>query len=491
MEQNGKNQPMKLSKFKVLSNDELDAIYATSLYLLKTVGANIEDEEIRKLLADKGCDIGPHNVVYIPESLVKDCLKSTPNEFTLCGRDPKHDMTVGRQKYPYVSPYVLGPDYCDYLSAYRPLAEEDMRRYLVLCDYLDSIDGVWLTSYIPKYGDMYTYYDYELGIRNTTKPVFVYGLENPRSIDPAYELATEIAGGKDELKRRPVLTIGICASSPLIWSKYQCAMFKAVARPGIVPVITPEAPMGDSSPVTIAGNIAQKIAEFLSGLVIMQVLRKGMPVMMATPHEVLDQKTSAVNLGTHASFVSACAIGQLEKYLGIPIMSPASPDSHLPDMQESYELAFTFLPLMFGGCNLIVFHGLGSAFAINNESLLLLDEMVIAGRRLLDGIEVNCDTLAANVIKDVCSKFNKDIRSGHFVDQKHTLSWYEIEHRPRRDSLIEKHSKAEWERHGSTSYLQRAHERVEEILKTHKPEPLSKEVETRIAEIRRKYKLEA
>ena len=97
---------MKPSQLKVLSKDELDAIYATSLYLLKNVGANIQDEEIRKLLADNGCDIGPHNVVYFPESLVKDCLKSTPNELTLCGRDPKHDMTVGRQKYPYVSPYV-------------------------------------------------------------------------------------------------------------------------------------------------------------------------------------------------------------------------------------------------------------------------------------------------------------------------------------------------------------------------------------------------
>ena len=78
-----------------------------------------------------------------------------------------------------------------------------MRRYLILCDYLDSIDGVWLTSNIPKYSDMYTYYDYEMGIRNTTKPIFVYNFENPVSIDPAYELAEEIVGGKDELKRRP------------------------------------------------------------------------------------------------------------------------------------------------------------------------------------------------------------------------------------------------------------------------------------------------
>jgi len=146
---------------------------------------------------------------------------------------------------------------------------------------------------------------------------------------------------------------------------------------------------------------------------------------------------------------------------------------------------------MFGGCNLIVFHGLGSGDATNNELLLLLDEMVVAGRRLLDGIEVDCDTLATDVIRDVCGKFNNDIRSGHFLDQRHTLKWYETEHRPRKDSVIEKHTKAEWIKRGSKSFLQRAHERVEEILRTHKPEPLPKETEVKIAEIRKKYKLDA
>jgi trimethylamine--corrinoid protein Co-methyltransferase len=482
---------MKPSDFKVLSNSELDAIYTTSLYLLKNIGANIADPWIRKLLADNGCDEGPHDVVYFPESLIKECLRWTPNELTLSGRDPRHDVTIGRQRYPYIWPFMTNYYYdyeSDYQSVYRHTTEEDMRRTLTLCDYLASMDGVFLTVYVPEFKDMYCYHSWETAICNTTKPVFVYTFDR-KNVDPIYELASELVGGPDELRRRNVLTIGVCNSSPLIWDRQECEVLRALARPGIVPVITPEAPMGDSGPVTIAGDLAQKIAEFLSGLVIMQLLRRGMPVMMATPHEVFDQRTCAVNLASHASFVSACAMGQLEEYLGIPIMSPASPDSHLPDMQASYELAFTILPLMLGGCNSIVFHGLSSSLAFNNELLLLLDEMVIAGRRLLDGIEVTPDTLAADVIKEVCSKFNKDMRSGHFLDQRHTLKWYEIEHRPRKDSVIEKHRREEWEKLGSKSFLERAHERVEEILKTHKPVPLPTEIETRIVEIHKKYGL--
>ena len=68
--------------------------------------------------------------------------------------------------------------------------------------------------------------------------------------------------------------------------------------------------------------------------------------------------------------------------------------------------------------------------------------------------------------------------------------WYEKEHRPRRDSVFEKHSREKWIDLGAKTFLQRAHEKVEEILKTHKPEPLPKEIEEKIAEIRKKYKIE-
>jgi trimethylamine--corrinoid protein Co-methyltransferase len=57
--------------------------------------------------------------------------------------------------------------------------------------------------------------------------------------------------------------------------------------------------------------------------------------------------------------------------------------------------------------------------------------------------------------------------------------------------VIEKHRREEWEKLGSKSFLERAHERVEEILKTHRPEPLPREIEAKITEVRKKYGLSA
>ena len=474
---------------RILNKEELDAIRTSALYLLRNVGVNIEDEEIRKLLANNGCDLGSNNIVYFPEWLVKDCLNSTPKEVTICGRDPKRDLTIGRQRYPYIIPHVLNVNYYDAANQnYLTTTKENVQDFVKICDYLDTIDGVWIVTMLPQFKEMYMFHDFIMGLRSTTKPVCITTLET-QSVDPTYELATAIAGGKDELKKRPLMTICLCAVSPLSWTKQGCDTLKAVARWGIQPALATEAPMGDTGPVTFAGNIAQKMAEYLSGDVILQLLNKGMAVLWVNVHESFDQRTGMVNLSSRGDFVQACAMGQIEKHIGVPILSPVSPDSHMLDMQEAYELGFTLLPQMLGGSRAIVVHGLDTTRAFNNELLLLLDDMITSARRLLDGIDVTPDTLATDVIENVCSKIEKGRRVGHFLDQRHTLAWYEKEQQPRKDFVFEKHSREKWMELGGKTFIQRANERVKEILRTHKPEPLPKEIEAKIAEIRKKYKI--
>jgi trimethylamine--corrinoid protein Co-methyltransferase len=475
-------------KLEVVSKEELDVIYSTALYILENMGSNIEDDEIIKLLKDNGCGVGPNRIVYYPEWLVKDCLNSSPKTITLCGRDPAKDMVLGRQTYPYVISHVLGLDYFDGLAnTYRSMTKQDVREFLTVSDYLDTINGVWILTMRPEYKEMYMYCDYETGIRNTIKPVCLSNFE-PVSVPPAYELAAAMAGGEDELRKRP-LTVAFCEVSPLTWNKYACAMLKATARWGIQPVVTVETPMGDTGPVTFAGNIAQKVAELLSGLVIVQLLKKGIPTFFVTPHETFDMKTAQVNLAGRGDFIYGCALGQVENYIGIPMITPVSPDSKLLDMQQCYELAFSLLPQMLGGTKAVVVHGLDTTRAFNNELLLLLDDMVISAQRLLDGIDVNPDTLGVDVIKQVCSKIDKERRTGHFLDQRHTLKWYEKEQRPRKDFIMDKHRREKWIELGSKSFIQRAHERVEEILRSHRPEPIPKELESKIAEIHKKYEI--
>lgn len=479
------------AKLEVFSRNELETIYQTALDILDKIGVSIEDEELVKLLKDNGCKTDPPNIVYFPEKLIDRCIKSTPNHNSitrLCGRNPSRDMLIGgNQKSPYVISHVLMNYFDGMTNLYRVLTKEDIRKFVTLSDYIESINGIWMCTLMPEFGKMYTYCEYELAIRSTTKPVCVSSFE-PVAIPPTFELAAALAGGEEELKKRP-LTVAFCEISPLTWNRYGCDMLKATAKWGIQPVITVETPMGDTGPATFAGNIAQKIAELLSGLVIVQLLQEGLPVLFVVPLEVFDMRTAQICLASRGDFVWACSVGQLEEYLGIPIISPISPDSKLLDMQEAYELSFSLLPRILGGNRATVIHGLDQTHAINNELLMLMDEMMISARRILEGIDVNEETLAFDVLKEVAGKIENNRRTGHFLNQRHTLKWYMKDHIPRRDGIIDKYNREKWIENGSKSFVLRAHEKVEEILKTHKPEPLSGEIESQIKGIHEKFNI--
>lgn len=474
------------AKLEVLTKGELDAIYQTALDILSKIGVNIEDEEIIKLLKDNGCK-AEDNIVFIPEKLVKKCLDSTPRgKITIAGRDPSKDMIVEKgQKYPYVLSHVL-MNYFDQLkNDYHTITIEDMKRFITVTDFLNTLSGVWMCTLMPDFGKMYSFYEYELAITNTTKPVCVSSFE-PDAILPALEIAEAIVGGKEELIKRP-LSVAFCEISPLTWNKYGCDMLKASSKWGIQPVITVETPMGDTGAVTYAGNIAQKIAELLSGLVIVQLLEEGLPVYFVVPLETFDMRTTQICLASRPDYVYACAVGQIEDYLDIPIFSPVSPDSKLLDMQHAYELSFSLLPRMLSGNKGLVLHGLDQTHAISNELLLMFDEMILSARRMIDGIMVDEERLAFGPLKEVASKMDGNRRNGHFLNHRHTLKWYNKEQIPRRDNLIDKHRREKWLENGSKDFVQRANEKVDDILKNHEPEPLPKDIKDQIKKIHEKY----
>jgi trimethylamine--corrinoid protein Co-methyltransferase len=138
-----------------------------------------------------------------------------------------------------------------------------------------------------------------------------------------------------------------------------------------------------------------------------------------------------------------------------------------------------------------VIHGLDQTHAINNELLLLMDEMMISARRVVQGIDVNDETLALESLAEVAGKIEGGRRSGHFLNQKHTLKWYVREHVPRRDGVIDKYSREKWQESGSKSFVDRARERVEKILQEHQPPPLPADLEKEIVRIHEKYNIPA
>ncbi len=98
--------------------------------------------------------------------------------------------------------------------------------------------------------------------------------------------------------------------------------------------------------------------------------------------------------------------------------------------------------------------------------LVMDDEIIGMTRKVLEGIPVNDETLAVDVIKKVGAR-------GHFLAEDHTF------HNMRKLSepqCIDRRMRQFWEAGGSKDLGTVCAERAREILESHRPEPLPAEV---------------
>lgn len=108
------------------------------------------------------------------------------------------------------------------------------------------------------------------------------------------------------------------------------------------------------------------------------------------------------------------------------------------------------------------------------EQLLMDQEFVKMTRRILQGIPVNKDTLALDVIKAVGP-------AGNYLAQKHTMKYMRSELST--TNLINRRMRENWEKHGSKTMDQVANEQAVEILENYKVKPLPDDVRKKIHDI--------
>lgn len=124
-----------------------------------------------------------------------------------------------------------------------------------------------------------------------------------------------------------------------------------------------------------------------------------------------------------------------------------------------------------------VIYGMGMlemGMTMSYEQLLMDQEFVKMTRRILQGIPVNKDTLALDVIKAVGP-------AGNYLAQKHTMKYMRSELST--TNLINRRMRENWEKHGSKTMDQVANEQAVEILENYKVKPLPDDVRKKIHDI--------
>jgi len=467
---------------ELLSNDEVRAIHAASIKVLERIGVEMENENAIKIFAEAGANVDSKKKrVYISEGLVKEALEKVPSEVKLYGFDGKHDL-VFADKNIYFNPgstalYMLDRE----TMKMRHPASNDFTDFVRLTDYLGYMHAqstAMTVSDVPdSVVDRFRFY---LILKNSLKPI-IAGAFTIEGLYDMKRMLEIVVGGEESLRQRPCLLMDVCPSPPLKWSKMTSQNLTDSAKFSIPIEIIPAPQMGSTAPATLAGLLMQHNAEFLSGLVMSQLVNAGVPVIYSGSPSLMDMRYGTGCVGNIEVAMLCAAYAQIARAYGIPSGAYLGiSETKIVDAQAGLESATGLIMGTLAGINCITGPGmLGFENCQSFEKLVIDNEICGMALRMMKDITINDETLAFDLIEKVGP-------GGHFLSEKHTLKWFQAEEYIS-SPVIDKVSKPRWESTGAKDALKRAKEHVDKILSEHHPKPLSpdkeKELDSFMAEI--------
>jgi len=230
-------------------------------------------------------------------------------------------------------------------------------------------------------------------------------------------------------------------------------------------IYVPGPTAGSTAPITVAGQVAQGLAESLCGLVIHQLKQEGAPFIIGAGPAVLDMATGQCLYNAPELVLAFMADAEMCHFYNLPSFGFAgTSDSQIPDGQATFESGvLTFLTAM-AGANLnhdVGYLDFGRTGSL--ELVVITDEIIDQAKRILQGVPVNEETLALSVIQRVGP-------GGHFLTEDHTLT--HLRTTQWRPTLISREGYEQWKELGGLSLRDRAREKALRILQNHRPKPI-------------------
>ncbi len=445
--QGGQYQPLSQEQVKIVHNASLEILEKTGITyeagleatadMLEAVGADVDRDEKR---------------IRIPASLIKESVDKAPEQVILYGRDSKNDLNLTENRVHMGTGggtiKILDPD----TGEIRPTTLKDLHDVSRLVDQLDNVHFL-VRPCIPTDIDEK---DYDINMfytcmRGSGKHV-MSGVNDEEGLHRVIDMASMIAGSKEKLQERPCISvITSFAISPLKLCTQSTLIMQEAIR-NRIPVALSSAPMaGSTSPLTMAGTLAQLHAEELAGVTICQLTNPGAPLLYGGIPGMANLATMGYCGGAVECGMMNAAIHQMSDYIKVPnYNSSCLSDSKLPDAQAGYEKAFSAVLNAMGGSNYI-HHSAGmleSMLAVAHEQFVIDDEIIGNACKVLKGIEVDEEHLAMEVIDSVGP-------GGNFMTSPHTMKHMRSEYY-NSNGVTDRKSRDRWEAEGSMDARQRA-----------------------------------
>ena len=448
-----------------LSDADKKAIYHAALRVLETTGMHLSHDDALQRLKDAGCRQDASGRVTVPAAQVEAAVKSAPHNIAMFSRDGEPAMDLGGRR----SYFGTGSDlmyHVDGRSFARTLTHlEHVARAARVCDALPNIDFIMSCAHPHDIDARRAYVEsFAAMAANSVKPI-VNIADSRDDLSAMWEIAKVFRGSEAELREKPYW---IQYSEPISPLKHP---FKSIdklifcAETGMPVIYSPAPIAGSTAPMTIAGHVVQGLAECFFGLVIHQLTAPGAPFLMGMGAAVLDMATSQCSYNAPEYLMAYMGMVEMSHYFDIPNWGYAgTSDAQIPDGQATYEAGLLTYLSTAAGSNLN--HDVGYLdFGLTGslEMVVIMDEVIDEIRRMQQGIPVDEEQLAVEVIAQGGAQ-------GQFLTHPHTLK--HLRRTQWRPNLISRCGFDAWTAEGRTSILDRAHDRLNRILQSHRPVPM-------------------
>lgn len=469
---------MAKSILKILSDQEISQLNEASFNILREFGVQIDDEGLRKNLADLGCEVDG-KCVKIKADLLEKVIANAKvyNHVTLTSRD---GIKVEINPDTFVSHTTGGiPDILDLETGQkrRPVVDDVIAtmRLMNHLEHLDTPCSLLYPSDVPV--PITQIKQTELMFRYSKKPIYGPGISSPGEAKYVAELFRAFAGGSKSLADNPIGIVGISPESPLKIPQVICDTMKNIISAGI-PTSILSAPIGGmSSPLTMAGGLAQVNAEILAFATVAYVINPETPMFYGSRLFYANMKTGCTIMGLPEVGLVSAAAAQLATSNGfLSDLYGLCCTSCTFDSQNGYEKAVNcLLPVMAGANWISGFGAMASLMVASYEQLVIDNEIFGLIKKAAEGIIVNEDTIGLDVLSSA-------LKGSMILAHPHT-----IKHLRGGEIFIPDLSFDsvwnDWDKKGQKDLQKVAQERVYELLKKDEIVPLPEDLDQEVNEI--------
>jgi trimethylamine--corrinoid protein Co-methyltransferase len=464
----------------VLSPADIQRIHTATLDVIEHTGVKFPLPRALDILEAHGALVDRStSIAKIPAKVIEESLKLAPAAYTLGALDPQRDLPMDG-KHVFLGTDGCGVEVMDpFTNTLHRSSKADVADCARVADALEEISFWWaMVSAQDCPPESRGLHELAAAWNQTTKHLQTESLLHQGEMDAAIEIAAALAGGKEALKKHPLLSIMQCTISPLAHDPGSLEAGLIAAEAGLPVGYMTMASCASTGPATLAGNLVVGNAEVIAALALLQMEYPGAPVFYAAAQTSMDLRSGAYTGGGPEDFLFGAATNQLADFYHVPLsMGAFATGAKEPNWQAAVDNSFSSFMASASGADMLLGCGLLHGSKILSYEQMVMDcEIFSIVCKMLEGIVVDDEHLAMDVIDRVGP-------GGNFLAQKHTRQhmrelWLPklMDRRPYEQWAEKKDGAREW-----------AGERARDILKNHKPDPLDAKLSAELDRIIKTY----